>query len=127
MKRLLLIPILTLAALTVWAQTANVIELEPYDTARAQKAWDALQKAQVEWDLERGHISGRYVEKSCGPNENKLIIGSACSVPGFESGFEFSKDFRFIVPKQPDPKSPIQYNLSGSYLTQPNCANGACY
>jgi hypothetical protein len=53
--------ILQLVASTAFAQTANVIELAPADTARAQKAWDVLQRAQHDWDMARGELRDQYV------------------------------------------------------------------
>lgn len=92
--RRLLIMICLLGTSSVLAQTANVIELSPNDAARAQKAWDTLQKAQAEWKAVRSDIEKSYVKRAC------LVIGcTSTSVEGFESDFEFSKDFKVIVPK----------------------------
>jgi hypothetical protein len=102
MKRTILI--LLLAASAAWPQTANVIELTPADQARTQKAWDALQKAQGEWNIIVADINGKYVlDKNHHQSE------------GFENGYTFSKDFRFIVPKVAEPKSNTWPNTHGFY------------
>lgn len=124
MKRLMIIALLF--AGTVFAQTANVIELDPPDTARAQKAWDALQKAQAEWDATRDSVGLRYAvtpgasifSLNCGPIRDG---GITCqhTRPGFENGFEFSKDFKYIVPKAAAPSTCIGSGC-GSYLQYNN-------
>jgi hypothetical protein len=105
--------LLLASALTIGAQTANVIELTPADQARAQKAWDALQKAKNDWGVLQTEIQMKYAEapQSC-IGGTAIIINGGCggtqvmtSLPGFENGFEFSKDFRFIVPKVLEPTS----------------------
>ena len=90
-----------LVAISVSAQTANVIELDPQDSIRAQKAWNALQKAQTEWDKTRSDIDDKYV--NIGPEGVVLNLktgrGYQQPLPGFSYGFEFSRDFKHIVPK----------------------------
>lgn len=99
-------------AVSLGAQTANVIELEPADTAKAQKAWDALQRAQKDWDAVVFSMNKQYIAPPipCTWGSSTGEQGPAgCSYPkkGFESGFEFSKDFKFIVPKSAEFKQGI--------------------
>jgi hypothetical protein len=99
MKRAIVFLIL---ASGVGAQTANVIELTPADQARAQKAWDALQKAKSEWHSVQESVANKYLTDP----QSIVCQGAACGgriYSTFESGFEFSKDFRFIVPKHAEP------------------------
>jgi hypothetical protein len=113
MTRILLICALVGAVgCSVFAQTANVIELEPADTARAQKAWDELQKAKNHWALVIADINMRYLNAS-----RTCPAGNTCAVfnkEGFEAGFEFNKDFKFIVPKiEPSPTPHYQLQPYG--------------
>ena len=108
MNKLLLI--LFLAA-SVGAQTANVIELDPADAARAQKAWDAKQRADAEWDALRAQIQRKYADP-----QDRILIPDHSQIGPFINGFEFSKDFRFIVPKVPASNG-LGYNGI------PNCPN----
>jgi hypothetical protein len=96
MKPLILLAVL-LAAMTVGAQTANVIELTPADQARAQKAYGAYVKAETEWNRLEAEIGKRYIDSQ------RLVVSEHTTIPpaGFENGFEFSRDFRFIVPRPP--------------------------
>jgi hypothetical protein len=121
MKRIILFVLVV--AVTVGAQTANVIELDPADTARAKKAWDALQKAQAEWDLTTDYIRLNYVMTK--DSKGVKVCGEFQSV---SCGFEFSKDFRFIVPKVAAPQNPaIQWwvNPVGG-LANMDCSKGPC-
>jgi hypothetical protein len=118
-----------LAALSVGAQTANVIELKPADTAQAQKAWDALQKAQREWENVQETIGSKYVYTgpvwAIGGTGMKEIHQP---VAGFDGGFEFSKDFKYIVPKLPEQK-PYPYGQWGGVVGTPyigDCSKGPC-
>jgi len=103
-------------ATTVFAQNANVIELEPTDTVKAQKAWDNLQKAQMEWESTRITLGNKYTNKvpcvaslsgTWPPSSDQVCIHQPKE--GFESGFELSKDFKFIIPKSP----PTNLTFSG--------------
>jgi hypothetical protein len=105
MKLFAIVVLAGMLAGTLFAQSANVIELEAADAARARKAWDALQKAQAEWDDLRDQIGNKYTltkqdDAHCaGITLKDKYYG--CPMKGFENGFEFSKDFKFIVPKMP--------------------------
>lgn len=118
---------------TVGAQTANVIELSPNDSVRVQKAWDDLQKAQAKWKDVNDQIDMQYVEIPYDGTLGSLVItfeslrNGYHPRPGFSNGFEFSTDFKYIVPKLTvDPKSPIQYSNGGVVTTpfQYNCLGG---
>lgn len=86
-------------AIPAFPQSANVIALSADDTTRVKKAWDALQKAQKDWDDTRESITNGYL---VAPSDKE----SGCMSPtpikkGWGCGdFDFSKDFRFIVPKE---------------------------
>lgn len=61
------------------AQDAKVVELGQTDAADAKRLYEAKVAADKAWNVEYSKISGLYRD--------------------FPSGIEFSKDFRFIVPK----------------------------
>lgn len=98
-----------IALLAAWPQTANVIEITTTDASRVKSAWTMLQKAQADWDAVSSEMEKKYV--NVGPEGLALnpATGKGYLQPlkGFEYGFEFSKDFRFIVPKHPEEKSYI--------------------
>jgi hypothetical protein len=117
MKRLILV---LFVATGVFAQSANVIQLEPSDSARAQKAWDALQKAQAEWDALYDEFQDKYIVvlKSNDHSTVQRSSGKAVSVPSdWARGFEFSKDFKAVVPKT---MVTTGTTITGSW-TYPNC------
>ena len=100
MKRILI----TLAfAGTMYAQTAKVIQLTPAETAEAKH----LQAVQVDISKRmqalRGAIEARYISRS---NESDgqchtISVGTYCPrqmFEGWSGGFEYSEDFKFIVP-----------------------------
>lgn len=96
-----------LAASTLAAQTANVIELAPGDTAKVKAAWDQYQVAKENWLSERLAIGDKYTVRPSnqgGVNPCSIVNATErCPKAGFEGGFDFSNDFRFIVPKPADP------------------------
>lgn len=97
--KLTLIAILVLVAVSVGAQSANVIVLAPEDAAKAKLVYDRLEQAKSDWESERTEIKAKYGRK------------------GFEE-FEFSKDFRAIVPSTTS--STFLYNSTGtSTITLP--------
>ena len=107
MKVILVLASLFLAG-TVFAQTANVIELSPADILRAHQAWDTLQTAQENWTAVRKSIGDKYTTRpnnTGGASTCTINEPSICYREGFMSGFEFSKDFRFIVPKAAEPRA----------------------
>ena len=99
---------------TAFAQTANVIELKPTDTIRVQKAWDNLQKAQHEWDQVRDEMNVRYVLKADSLIFQEHQQSVKVPLPGFENSFEFSKDFKFIVPKPLEVKPTFSPYIMGA-------------
>jgi hypothetical protein len=94
----LLVAVVLLAASGVLAQTANVIELSPVDAARAQKAWDTLQRAQAEWKETQKDMEVKYVPLGA-KGHCTIATDGRCLSDEWINGFEFSKDFKAIVPK----------------------------
>ena len=104
---------LCLCASVADAQQAQVIELSPADAARAQAAWEKLKAAEKEFSALRESINKSYLTVpesepdsgqclnclcdtwSCGTEEKDRIYRRG----GWDYGFDFSKDFRFIVPQ----------------------------
>jgi hypothetical protein len=126
----LLVLVVAVAAL---AQDANVIELDHSDSLRVEAAYKALQKAQADWDKVRDDIGEKYTERPVntgGAGGCSLVVTNGgkehCWKEGFTYGtFEFSKDFRFIVPKS-EPPPTIQYNYP-TYPTSHCTVNGICW
>lgn len=103
MKKLLL-GLLLLSPLCVKAQTADVVELSNKDAAKAKFLYSELDRINAEIDRFRASVSTSYVEVK-GYNPNAWVYG-----------FTFSKNFKFIVPRQiPETSS---YPLLGAY---PRC------
>lgn len=77
------------------AQTATVVELKAEDAALAKRLY--AEKAGIEKqiaDLEV-KIRGTYLKPACDKNSITFCAGS----PTWYNGFEYSTDFKFIVPK----------------------------
>lgn len=98
---------LLIFATAAFPQSANVIQLAPEDASSVRKAYVELQNAQRHWDDIKFIIDSKYVlfSNCSSPDRQSLsdgvvLCGTPSRVTGFENGFEFSKDFRFIVPKQ---------------------------
>jgi len=85
----------------VEAQNIEVIALEPADAAAVALDHDELEKAQKKFDDMRGHIENHYITETCvrGPGGEEL----KCRKSGWGAGFQFSKDYKYIVPA-PEPK-----------------------
>jgi hypothetical protein len=80
MKRVAFLAMLSIwLALPVFAQEAVVVELSQTDASQAKDLYAAKVAADKAWDEAYSKIIGKY--------------------QGFNSGADFSKDFRFIVPK----------------------------
>lgn len=100
MRIVLGLVMLVLLAVTVGAQTANVVELSQADYERAQKAWDTLQKAKADWEDLTKDIDKRYLQIQLVKQGQYMACNDGRCVPSeYMYGFEFSKDFKFIVPK----------------------------
>jgi hypothetical protein len=90
-----------------------VIEISSEDAKEAQAKWDALQKAQKDWDDLQVKIGEKYTsEPSSAIKSPTVMPPSICGntltwvypgqrLQGWENGFVFSPDFKFIVPKTP--------------------------
>ena len=169
MKRII---VFLLFAVSVGAQSADVIELDRTDATEVRAAWTKLQDAQTKWDALHERMRQKYtLVKEGDPDKGNLstfinpgtgisgtiTFASGCNVisitptevagdcgkppskeelarqekerkeyadaheryfrKGFENGFEFSKDFRFIVPGVPKTENGIHsgncWNLGG--------------
>jgi hypothetical protein len=95
---------------SVGAQTANVVELSKADSEEVKQAYDRLQDAQVHWQAIQDNIREKYAmvpegDATAGRTVITTIAGkNRVYREGFEFGIEFSKDFRFIVPKSESTK-----------------------
>jgi len=94
-----------LVSIGVYAQNTKVIRLTDSDAITVKKAYDALQEANKNWELTQKFIKEKYVDKST----------------GFEYGFEFSDDFKNVVPKPYNYKE-CGYGYGGIYtFPSPPC------
>ena len=93
-KKLLIFALfIFIGAGTVLAQTAQVIQLSPTDAAKAKQLY--TEKAQILSEIHafKTKIQEKYVPHSSGIfslNDPSIVWGN---------GFEFSTDYKFIVPK----------------------------
>jgi hypothetical protein len=99
-------------SLTVSAQTAKVVQLSPLDAEKARSLYeqrDRIDKEISDLEVQIGHqyISNMEPRTGC-VNYNQDLDSVPCEKPkgktftlqpGWESGFEFSDNFKFIVPK----------------------------
>ena len=85
-----LIAIILLLAGVAGAQTAKVVELKPDDAKLAQSLY--AQKAEIDRKIsdQSADILKRYIGR-----------GGLIQYGGWDAGFEFSTDFKFIVPATP--------------------------
>ena len=98
-------------AVSAFGQTAPVIELKPADAAKAKQLYEAMDKLEKEVAAFREQVYDKYVaieERQDGSGWaysekfEKQLPKEKYRYPGFGygiDGFEFAKDFRFIVPK----------------------------
>jgi len=83
-----------IAGVGLAAQTAQVVQLAPADTAKAKTAYDALQTAQKAWDAARAEVEHKYLSEekeslsaSTWTTGTSLVTSgafpnSACAAPG---------------------------------------------
>ena len=116
----ILIGILIMCCIPVVAQTAQVIELSPAEGKQAMDLY--AQKTAIEKKIEdfRQTIQNKYVSEKV-PSDGFVVCAGVtngyltCPPPdttiipknGWEYGFQFSDDFRFIVPKTSPPNSAV--------------------
>lgn len=105
----LLLVLFLLSPLLLPAQTAKVIQLSPEDAKQAQNLY--AEKAEVEAKIAdlQNKIKVEYL------SEYQESFGSY-TLPGWELGFEYSTDFKFIVPK------PTPLNLNSLFPSTGNCS-----
>lgn len=80
------------------------IKLSDKDSAMVRRDWEALQKAQNQWDNTRWSIRSGYLQTrspDCAGSDPRTMC-SIGDIPGFRE-FEFSEDFKFVVPGNPKP------------------------
>lgn len=77
-------------------QDAQVVELSKTDTIQVEAAWRAKIAAEKEWEKVRKEIERKYSMATVGSGQQ--CISGQCPE------FEFSSDFRFVVPKREKPK-----------------------
>ena len=130
-------------ALPVAAQVAKVIELSPEDAATAKSLFDQSYELAKRETAFREKIHDKYltVEKESGTltsdctklTNQGFIEFAPCNPPlpkpkatkvkvsadGWSYGYEYSEDFRFIVPKQPDVKSNGCISWPNTFTTNP--------
>ena len=89
-----------LLASTACAQSARVVQLSPSDVPEAQRVYAALAEAQKAVEAFNAKVAKEYLNNPpCGWVMSSSDLCSAYPTPGWENGFIFSEDFKFIVPK----------------------------
>jgi hypothetical protein len=139
-----IVAILLIAALPVLGQTAKVVQLSPEDATKAKQLYDAQLAAEKAYADFQVDIGNRYVSHAVTwPTTACAVIcpdgdcskAQLCTPPkptpeqeknshgflfndGWTYGFEFSADFKFIVPKDAPKWTPSVYGG-----TAPWCGN----
>ncbi len=145
MKSLVVVLLLAGFSLSALGQTAKVIQLSPEDAAQAKSLYAQQAAIQKKIDALNDKITTQYTSEAV-PEGNCIataygswVFSGPCSgmgaptssvKPGWENGFEFSEDFKFIVPKPIPPQTLSNCSLSsgcitygGMYTTTPIAAN----
>lgn len=115
-------------------QEAAVVSLDTQDQAKASQLYQQMKDAEKAWSMLQSEIESRYLtvaksDPDASGNEypgDPVFTVSWCSGDcgvtkeasrkvkyyriGFGSGFEFSKDFRFLVPKLYQPPAVCGWN-----------------
>lgn len=104
----LIVAIAFLFAVTASAQTAQVIQLNPEDAARAKALYAEKAKVDAEIEALKDSVKKKYVWTAIIGNgyctHAEQTEDGYCIPYDWANGFEFSTDFRFIVPAQPKPQ-----------------------
>lgn len=95
MNRKLLIAVMTLISIPVFAQSAKVIQLDTADAAEAKQVYQQMQDAQKAWNDIQKRIASKYVEERFVAQTGTKLTKNK---KGWENGFNFSEDFKSIVP-----------------------------
>ena len=100
--KLALLSVFLALPLLLPAQTAKVIQLSPEDATKAaalyqQKADIEKQITDLEEKITESYLKGKADSYFCGVGY--ICVASPAPKSGWESGFEYSSDFKFIVPK----------------------------
>ena len=134
--------LLFLTTTSVFSQDAKVVTLSDLDAKEAKVKYEALKKAQQEWDAEQEKIKKAYVFVGANDSDRADLANGtmqSCSngfctetpVQGqpsvfFRKGFdvtdgefEFSSDFKYIVPRQRLRQVQPCYNFQYQYTPTP--------
>jgi hypothetical protein len=133
MKFVLAFAVLVLA-MCAGAQTAKVVQLKPEDAARAKALY--AEKTRIEQEIAdfRQHINDDYPEVGVTvPCSASVCMGAGCVPPpppkvschraldgDWANGFDFSSDFRFVVPSRPAKPSTPAYGCLTPAWTNTN-------
>jgi hypothetical protein len=127
--------VLTMASVQLFAQTALVVPLSPDDTARYKRVHQEMLDAIKRWNDIESEVRDKYLilDKS-DPDVGEETVSPAKRIrKGWESGtiylngdpvldFEFTRDFKFIVPSIPPP--PVKNNVT---LMPQTCHGNICW
>lgn len=87
-----IVPLLIVfACLALASQTAHVVALDADDAAASAQLYKAKVDADKAWEDQHDAIGKKYLQATGGPHGFRPRTG-------FENGFEFSKDFKVVVP-----------------------------
>lgn len=104
-------------SLAAQAQTAKVIELSPEDAVKAKSLYEQQVSIGKQIDDLKMQVQKKYLKPAKGETCNIYYSSGECYTSSWATGFEYSDDFRFIVPAK-TPSAPT--NCYGSMLT--NCS-----
>jgi hypothetical protein len=109
-----------------FAQSAKVIQVDESDVAKAKQLDDAVAAAESARREFREHIKQKYLQVKTESKDASCVTGwvvsssggisstpqtfdsakLTCAREGWYFGFEFSSDYKFIVPVAPPPPTP---------------------
>jgi hypothetical protein len=104
MRRTIVAILLLITAVCVVGQEARVIALKSEDAAHVRCTWERLQKAQKEWNEVLEQTQNDYIlvpikDKDASQSVLRMQDMNRTYRSGWENGFQFSSDFKYLVPK----------------------------
>ena len=98
-----------------FSQSAPVVQLSEFDAGHARQVYQEKLRADKAWDDLKSQIYHDYLR----------------SESGFSSEFDFSKDFKSVVPHYTYPSNSYSYTwpcgTGGMYLTTPTTGTGLTF
>ena len=112
-----------IAIASCFAQEAKVIQLSKEDATRVKATYEALQKAQADWEAIKRKIADTYTTANGETRSVTIVEGREYKSDWVK--FEFSEDFKFIVPKRSSTTGPIYWGNTPLPITTCGSSTGA--